>query len=99
MTGSHAPRRRPGPRRPKWCGVLLAGRRRTSWYGTVRDHRVGGLTGVTRADQRRPQIGECSERLADRGRLVQCLLDLPSDLLGESTGGSQASRAARRRSH
>ena len=38
--------------------------------GTVRDHRVEGLAGVPRADQRLPQLGECLERLADRGRLV-----------------------------
>ena len=38
--------------------------------GTVRDHRVERLAGVPRADQRAPQIGECPERLADRGRLV-----------------------------
>ena len=37
---------------------------------TVRDHRVEGLAGVPRAEQRRPQLGECPERLADRGRLV-----------------------------
>ena len=37
---------------------------------TVRDHRVEGLAGVPRAEQRRPQLGECPERLADRGRLA-----------------------------
>ena len=38
--------------------------------GTVRDHRVEGLAGVPRADQRPSQLRECPERLADRGRLV-----------------------------
>ena len=38
--------------------------------GAARDHRVEGLAGVPRAEQRRPQLGECPERLADRGRLV-----------------------------
>ena len=38
--------------------------------GTVRDHRVEGLAGVLRADQGPPQLSECLERLADRGRLV-----------------------------
>ena len=38
--------------------------------GSVRDHRVECLAGLPRADQRRVQLGECPERLADRGRLV-----------------------------
>ena len=38
--------------------------------GSVRDHRVERLAGVPRADQRPPELGECPERLADRGRLV-----------------------------
>ena len=38
--------------------------------GSVRDHRVERLAGPPCADQRRPQLGECPERLADRGRLV-----------------------------
>lgn len=38
--------------------------------GAVRDHTVESLAGAPRADQRPPQLRECSERLADRGRLV-----------------------------
>ena len=38
--------------------------------GLVRDHRVERLAGAPRADQRPSQLGECPERLTDRGRLV-----------------------------
>ncbi len=53
---------------PRGCGVVQRVRR--GRVRLVRDHRVERRAGLPRVDQRRPQLGECPERLADQGRLV-----------------------------